>query len=130
MQLLLYRQATPRPTLYISTTCPDEAELRAALNGAGVGEQVDLVFEYAPTSDLQADIEQYLGRISPESFVVDGVDDFERADRDRYLAFLNGLKRPVRETDSVGVLHWIDTDPVPAGRRLTLWQVDHIWQLK
>lgn len=129
-QLLLYRLATARPTLYVSMTCPDEAELRSALDGAGVAGQVDLVFEHAPPSDLMADPGQYLGRLSPESFlVVDGVDDLERANRDRYLAFLNGLKRRMRETDSVGVLHGIDTDPVPAGRRLTLRRADHVWQL-
>lgn len=128
---LLYQLATARPTLYVSTTCPDEVELRAALDGAGVAGQVDLAFEHASPSDLLAEPEQYLGDVSPETFVVfDPADGLERAEHGRYLAFLNALKRRLRETDSVGVLHGLDTDPVPDGRRLTLRRADHVWRLE
>jgi hypothetical protein len=65
----------------------------------------------------------------PESFVVfDPIDGLERAGRERYLPFVNGLKRRLRATDRVGVFHGLDTDPVPDLRRLTLPRADHVWR--
>lgn len=130
-ELLLYHFATTRPVLYISTTNPAEGELRAALESAAVADPADLEFEYAPPEDLLEDPDRYLERIPPESYVVaDPIDGLEQGESTRYLSFINSLKERLRETDSIGVFHGIDTEPIPDRRRLTLKRADYVWRIE
>ncbi|QLG29851.1 transcriptional regulator (plasmid) [Halorarum halophilum] len=130
-ELLLYHLATSQPMLYISTTNPAEAELRAAIEGTAIQSPFDLDFMHATPRELLENSDQYLERIRPESFVViDSVDGLERTGYDQFLSFVNGLKNHLRETDSVGVFHALDTEPMPESRRLTLKRTDYVWRLE
>lgn len=130
-ELLLYHLATTKPMLYVSTTNPAESELRTAIESTAVSDPLDLEFEHVTPQELLANTDEYLARIRPESFVVvDPIDGLERTEYDRYLSFINDLKRRLRETDSVGILHALDTDPMPESRRLTLKRTDYVWRLE
>lgn len=126
-QLLLRQLAVHHRTQYVSTTCPDESELRERLSRAAPG----LSVTYAHPDDVLDDPEALADLVAPESFLVlDGIADLETADRDRYLAVLNALKSRLREADSVGVLRCPVTDQEPPQRRLTFERTDHIWRLE
>lgn len=130
-ELLLYHLATTKPMLYVSTANPAEAELRAAIEATAVPDPLDLEFEHVTPRELLADPDRYLARIRPESFVaIDPIDGLERAEYDRYLSFVNELKQRLRETDSVGIFHALDTEPIPESRRLTLKRTDYVWRLE
>lgn len=130
-ELLLHQLAAVQPVTYLSTINPDETELRASIEQSAVSAPVDLEYTYVPPQELLEAADQYLGELRPESFViVDPIDGLERAARDRYLSFLNTLKRRLRELDSVGVFHGLDTEPIPETRRLTLKRADHVWRLE
>lgn len=130
-ELLLYHLATSKPMLYISTTNPAEAELRTAIEATAIPAPLDLEFVHVTPQELLADPDRHLARIRPESFVaIDAIDGLERAEYDQYLSFVNGLKHRLRETDSVGVFHALDTEPIPASRRLTLKRTDYVWRLE
>ena len=130
-ELLLYHLATSKPMLYVSTTNPAEVELRTAIEETAIPSPPALDFEYLSPTDLVAEPARVLDRIQPGSFVViDPIDPLEREEYDQYLSFINSLKSGLRETDSVGVIYCLDTDPHPDSRRLTLKRADHVWQLE
>lgn len=130
-ELLFYHFATSQPMVYLSTNNPAEIEVRAAMETSSVPEPVDFEFRYLSPEDLLDDPGTHLSDLRTESFVVvDPVDGLERHAIDRYLPFVDALKRRLRETDSVGVVHALDTDPVPDGRRVTLKRADHVWRLE
>lgn len=130
-ELLLYHLATAKPMLFLSTANPSETEFRAAIEGTAIPSPHDLEFRHAPPRELLEHSEQYFERIHPESFVViDPIDGLERAESDQFLSFVNGLKQRLRETDSVGIFHALDTEPMPDSRRLTLKRTDYVWRLE
>lgn len=130
-ELLLYHFASVQPVHYVSTTNPDEIELRDGMDQSAVDAPADLEYVYVPPTELLDAPAQYLGELRPESFViVDPVDPLERLDRDRYLSFVNTLKRHLRQRDCIGVFHGLDTDPVPERRRLTMKRADHVWRIE
>lgn len=130
-ELLLYYLATSQPMLYVSIANPTEAELRAAMDATTITAPVDLEFTHVTPQELLADPDHHFARIRPETFVViDPVDGLERAAYDQYLSFINQLKQRLREVDSVGVFHALDTEPMPENRRLTLKRTDYVWQLE
>jgi hypothetical protein len=130
-ELLLYHVASANPVRYLSTMTPEESEVRGAIEGSAVGSPVDLEFVYAPAAELFEEPGRFLDGIRPESFVIiDPIDELERLDRGKYVSFVNGLKRRLRETDSIGMFHGLDTDPVPENRRVTLQRADHVWRLE
>lgn len=130
-ELFLYHFATSQPLRYISTTNPIEDELKQAFESSGITGTIDIEFEYVPPQDLLTDPDQYLTDILPESFVaIDPVDALEQADNDDYLSLVTTLKQRLRKTDSVGIFHALDTDPIPDNRRLTLKRSDYVWQLE
>lgn len=130
-ELVLYHLASVQPIHYVSTTNPDEIELRGGIEESAIDAPVDLEYAYVPPQDLLDAPAQYLGELRPESYViVDPIDMLEGLDRDRYLSFVNTLKRHLRKRDCIGVFHGLDTDPIPAGRRLTMKRADHVWQLE
>lgn len=130
-ELLLHHMASMRSMLYLSTTNPAEVELREAFAGTGLPGPADLTFQSVSPDDLLADPEPTLERIQPESFVVvNPVDRLERTDAETFLSFANRLKERLRETDSVGVLHGYDTEPIPDARRLMLERADYVWQIE
>lgn len=130
-ELLLYHLISARPVHYITTTTPDEREIRNAIGTAAVGPPVDLTFTYADPAEFLVAPSDVLDEIRPESFViVDPIDEIEQAERHQYASFVTTLKRHLHETDSVGVFHALDTPPIPDARRLTLQRADHVWRLE
>lgn len=130
-ELLLFHMATAQPMHYISTTHPDEIEISGSIERSAISVPIDLEFTHAQPRELLEEPERYIGNIRPESFVViDPIDRLERADPDQYISFVNSVKRRLRETDSVGVFHGLDTTPIPDTRRLTLSRADFVWRLE
>ena len=130
-ELLLYHFATSQSTLYVSTTNPAEVELRAAIEETAIPNPAALEFLYVPPQELITEPESFLDRIRPETFVViNPVDYLERGDDGQYLSTINSMKRTLRETDSVGILYCLDTDPPPDDRRFTLERADSVWRLE
>lgn len=130
-ELFLYHLATSAPVRYISTTNPDEVVVRDAIEQSAVGPPIDLEFTHADPATFIEDPEQYLESMRPESFVViDPIDGLEAAAHDRYNSFITTLKRKLRASDSIGVVHGLDTPPIPDGRRLTLKRADLVWRLE
>lgn len=127
-ELLLREFTTAHPCLYVSTTCADPAELAEVLDESPDSEYT---CEYVPPESLLEGPTTVLSEITPESFVViDDVTRLERGGRATYLDFLNQLKARLRVTDSIALLHCLETADTPPLRGLTLKRSDHVWQLK
>lgn len=125
-ELLLRKLAAQRETRYVSTTCPNEDELRERFDHAG---EVSVAHE--TPADVLDSPESLADRIPSESFfVLDGVTGLETADRDRYLAVLNAVKARLREQESAAVLHCPRAERDLPQRWLTLERCDHIWRLE
>lgn len=130
-ELLLYHLISDRPVTYISTTTPDERVVRDAIATSAIGPPVDLAFTAVESANFLAAPAEVLDEVRPESFViVDPIDELERAERHQYDSFVTELKRHLRETDSIGVFHGLDTPPIPDARRFTLQRADHVWRLE
>lgn len=126
-ELLLREFTRQHPCLYVSTTCADPTELEEVLGGTS---DSAYACEYIPPERLLENPTLILSEITPESFVViDDVTDLERDDRGTYVDFLNQLKGKLRTTDSIAILHCLETEDSPPLRRLTLKRSDHFWQL-
>lgn len=126
-QLLLRALAGARRTTYISTLCPDPAEVEREY----LPPDADADAVYAPPSELLDEPGQYLQWVDPESYVV--VDPFtpleEDGSRSAVLSVLNALKRHAVATDGVAVVHCAREEaaglPLPA----TLHRADTVWEL-
>jgi KaiC/GvpD/RAD55 family RecA-like ATPase len=65
------------------------------------------------------------------NIVVDTVTPLERTeDHERYVNFLNELKKHLTATGSIGVLVATKVDSIPAGREYTLTVADFVWELQ
>ena len=130
-ELLLGELTQGWDLLYISTICPDEAELRAILEPRRSAER-SLTIEYAPPESLLENPESYLSKLSPESvLVLDVANSLESAQRDTYLNVLNTFKATLRDLDCIGLLHCLEGEGSQIPRRgLTLKRADHVWQLQ
>jgi hypothetical protein len=62
--------------------------------------------------------------------VIDTVNGLERAPAETYLAFLNAVKRRMREGNGFAVIHCLKEEPTPDNRALTLKRADHVWDLR
>lgn len=130
-ELLLYHLATSQQMLWVSTTTPVEVELQSAIEESAITSPANLEFTHMTPDEMVTDPESVFAGIQPESFVViNPIDGLERAAEDQYSSFINGLKHRLRETDSIGVFHGLDTEPVPDARRLTLHRADAVWRLE
>lgn len=129
-ELLLQRVTRGRQLTYLSTLCPDEEELRTSLSAPRRTENEVTVKYVSPDSFLDAP-ETPLSGLPPESFlVIDPMDILEQGSQAAYLALLNTIVRHARETESVALLHCLDTPSTPPHRPLTLKRVDQVWQLE
>lgn len=127
-ELLLAELASARRSTIVSTTRP-ETEIREWVDANVHHHDIDVVTTDALT--LLEEPTDVIGSLEPESFLVlDSLGGLETAPRDEYLRFLNHLKAVLRETDSVGILHCLDTPKPPARRTLTLHRADYVWQLE
>ncbi|WP_436923046.1 DUF7125 family protein [Halosimplex amylolyticum] len=114
---LLYGLTATRGTLYVSTE-RTERTIRASLDAAPVTVGSPTV-RYL-TEDRLAETERLVGELPDGSnVVVDTMAPLERADRDDYREFLNGLKGRMLDTDSIAVLHCLSRPSVPENRATT-----------
>lgn len=120
---LLYALGTASPTRYLSTLRPP-AEVHGAMATIGADEaRVDV--RETTGDDLLHSTADHLAELDAGSVVVvDPATDLERAGEDRYRSFLADLKRHLRTTESVGVLHCLRTTPRTLRRDLTLMRAD------
>ena len=130
-ELLIQELTKEQELLYLSTTCPEEAEIRERLEVARTTKD-SLTIKYTPPETLLEDPEAPLSDLSPESILVlDVVNSIENAQRKPYLKFLNTLKKYVRDVNCVAILHCLNIDGgSPSQRGLTLKRADHVWQLQ
>lgn len=128
VELLFKELSREHPLRYVSTLSPDESELREML-GSGSVNAVDVDVAYRSPADVLEDPSSVTDVVVENSYLVfDAVNELERASREEYLRFLNELKRRVRETESVAVLHCLD-ESTPR-RVLTQKRADHVWELQ
>lgn len=64
------------------------------------------------------------------TLVLDTATELERAGRDRYRRTLDVLKRRMRDTDGLALLHCLDIEPSPMRRGLTLGRADVTLRLR
>lgn len=124
---LLYRFAAANPSRYLTTFRPaDEIE-------AVIGDRVpdaDIPVERVRDDRLLDDPGGQFDGLDGEAVVVDTATELERAGRDQYRRTLDVLKRRLRATDSVALLHCLDVEPTPMRRGLTLGRADVVWRLR
>lgn len=129
-ELLFQEFARERPLLYVSVMSPDESELREIIDPAGEG-TVDVDVAYHDLDTVLADPEAFAAELPGDAYVViDTVNGLERAPTETYLAFLNAVKRRLREGNGFAVIHCLKEEPAPDNRALTLKRADHIWDLR
>ncbi|MFB6137410.1 MAG: RAD55 family ATPase [Halobacteriaceae archaeon] len=129
-ELLLAQLAREQPVLLVSVTGAPPDEVRARFDVLGRPPVGVSVVSTRPGALLD-DTGDVLDRVDPGSYVVlDPVDGLEAGDREAYATFLNDLKSRLRETESVGVLHGLETDGSPPARGLTQKRADFCWRLR
>lgn len=124
---LLQGMAAERPTVLGTTVRPPEEVER---DYEGVAPELRVVA--AGPDDLTDLKPPVLGEIAEGCTVlIDPIDGLERAGREPYLEFLNGLKRRLVETDSVGLVRCAEGyGDHPPNRRETLERADLVWRLE
>jgi KaiC/GvpD/RAD55 family RecA-like ATPase len=129
-ELLFQEFARERPLRYVSVMSPDEAELREIIDPTGDG-TVDVDVAYHDPDTVLADPEAFAAELPGDAYVViDAVNGLERAPAETYLAFLNAVKRRMREGNGFAVIHCLKQEPSPDNRALTLKRADHVWDLR
>lgn len=126
---LLFREfARGRSLVYVSTLCADEADRRAIVDSTDAS---TVETAYHDPGTLLSDPAAFASAL-PEGVyvVVDAADALERGTTDRYLDFLNALKRRMREAGSVAIVHCLKGEHTPENRTLTLKRADHVWDLR
>lgn len=120
---LLRAAMSARPALYVSTIRA-AAAVRETLDRTGGHDDVDV--EYIGIESPLEEIRDALDSIRPGStVVVDAVNPLEsRVSEADYLRFLNALDRGLSRTDSVGLLHCLESEPPTDHRELTLAVAD------
>lgn len=118
-----------RPTLYF-TTLRTEAAVHKELARLIDEPQLKLL-QYVGVDGALADILAGMERLNRnEDVIVDVLDPLEEAaDQQTYVSFLNNFSERLQATDSIGILHCLDTDDPPANRKLTLSAADFVWEL-
>jgi hypothetical protein len=124
---LLYPVAATNPSRYLSILRPAaEVERHAMVTGRG---EVEVTGTTSAT--LLDDPAGALSGLVPESvIIIDPATELEREGRDRYLSFLETLKRAVETTESVAILHCPRMNPRALQRDLTLSRVDTVLNLE
>lgn len=127
-QTFLREFAAARRSLYVSTICPDEDELRERF----LPPDADASTAYVAPDALVEEPDAVLDRIEPETYVLlDAMTPVEaEADRSALLELLHALKRRVDETDSVCVLLCHRDDDGGHPTSTTLHRADVVWQLR
>jgi KaiC/GvpD/RAD55 family RecA-like ATPase len=130
-ELILTEIARAQPVHYISTICDEEAEATEWIEPGGFegGEQISV--STATPETLVTDPPALFEEAPNEGvIIIDPMGGLETTDRGAYLGLLSALKRHLRTTDSVALLHCLDAEETTGKRRLTLKRADHIWQLQ
>lgn len=127
--LLLRQLVQAQGSLYVSMLRPAR-EIREWAERGGTPASELSVVQTRPRALLD-DLGSLEAQLMPESFVIiDRTNGLEETPREDYLDFLNGLKAVLDRTNSVGILHCSNTNPLPARRGLTLDRADQVWQLE
>jgi hypothetical protein len=134
-----YAFADAHPARYYSTLRPGGAVDEAmAASSAGVDEFDFRDEEDSPTRVqdvrrgdlLTGPSDRFASLSAGETVVVDPVNTLERADRDDYRTFLDGLVAGLRTAGGIGVLNAHTVPDTPAGRDLTLGLADVVLDLR
>jgi KaiC/GvpD/RAD55 family RecA-like ATPase len=127
-ELLLYRFTGARGTLYLSTE-RSEPRLREEMAEAQVDAGTPTVRRVDGADPLEDAAALVAELPDGANLVVDYVNLLESADREAYVEFLDELKRRVRETGSIAVLHCLKPATAPDNRPSTLHAVDAVFDL-
>lgn len=119
-----------RPSLYF-TTIRTETAVRDELDRLREEPQLQAVRNVGVDGAL-VDILGGMEALRPESdVIVDVLDPLEASvDQSTYVQFLNDFTDRLQVTDSLGIVHCLDTDDAPDNRKLTLATADFVWQLR
>lgn len=146
-EAFLRRLTLQQPTLFVSTMRIEE-EVEEWLEG-----RQQLNWDTAKTSSAQSPAEEHLPslqieytgledalatttehlsqRTEPVNVIIDSIDSLEKKSETEYLAFLQRLKKYVRETEQVIYLHVLNTTGSgdnPPNRSLTHKIADIVWE--
>lgn len=126
-ELMLYQFAAATDTRYLSTFRPaDEIEEVVASQFP----EADIPVERVLDETLLEDPGGQFDGLDGHGVVIDTATELERAGREQYRRSLDVLKRRLRATDSVALLHCLDVEPSPMRRGLTLGRADIVWRLR
>lgn len=128
-ELLLARLLATHRTVYVSTSRPEDEDREWATAKAGT--VADLTVESMTPDAIIDSPTAVTVQLTPESVrILDPVNGLETASRQGYLDALDHVKRQLRATDSVGVMHRVGQDQPPAHRWQTLNRADDVWELE
>jgi len=130
-EVLFKEIARVRATQYVSTICPDEAELREWVRPPETAPNDVVTVGYRDPAKLLDDPSALVDRVPSETYlIIDPVSVLEAGDREAYLGVLNALKERLREVGSVALLNCLRGDRTPDNRPLTVKRADHVWKLR
>lgn len=117
-----------RPTLYVTTFRTEDAVLDELNYLARPNEEVTVehVGITKPIKGIYNSLQRVEGR---RNVIVDVANPMENERRERYVDFLNGLKRYLLDSGSMALLHCTKSTPAPDLRDVTLTIADVVWDL-
>ena len=134
-ELLVKHLAAQHDCLYLSTLRPKwevEEEVtdyvqKSAASTDGTSVHIE---QLRPDSRLDS-ARRHVDALDGRSIVVvDSANELESLDKERYVYFLDEVKRKLWETGSVGLFYCIEEARPSEGREVTLRRADLIWQLR
>ena len=127
---LLYAMAAANRTRYFSALRPT-AEIEESIRASVDTTDVTIDVRAVDGDAILADPTGHLAGLDQHSLVVvDPTTELEQGDRERYREFLDTLKRALRNTDSVGLLHCHENTPSVLRRDMTLARADQVWDVR
>jgi len=134
-ELLVKHLAAQHDCLYLSTLRPKwevEEELRDFVqkSGATTGGTSVHIEQLTPDSRLDSARREVEKQDSPSIVVIDSANELEAMEKERYVYFMDDLKRKLWGTGNVGLFYCIEEEEPQVGRDVTLRRADLIWQLR
>ncbi|QCC52631.1 RAD55 family ATPase [Halapricum salinum] len=127
---LLHAGVHVRPSLYF-TTIRTVSAVENELDRLLTDPQIDDIRHVGTDGALVEILAGMEALDEREDVIVDAFDPLEEAaDRQSLVTFLNDFASRLQETESIGIIHCLDSAEISSNRKFTLSAADFVWRLR